>query len=203
MRGGLSRNWQRLLMDNDAHTRTLTRFVRGGGTTKMESLSFQSGLSSSSPFLVVLIAWVLGTGKQDLYCTGKALSVQKRRQARGGISSATQTGEGLADHVTSASHPLTLYTNVEKTPKQINLQPTHHLKCALIKQAESSSDFFCFCAPQSSPLEKNPSQTNSGLHQGFPQTSAHSSTLFYPMCHSFACRHSPTDMYSSVIKTFR
>lgn len=79
----------------------------------MASLSCLSGLSSSL-FLAVFTAWVLGTGKQDLYCTGKALSVQKRRQARGGISSATQTGEGLADHVTSPALTYQQYIQTHK-----------------------------------------------------------------------------------------
>lgn len=192
MRGGLSLIWQRLVMDKDAHTHTHTLEK----WTKWRVCHF--GVASPPhPSWSFSLPECSAQGNRICTVQEKLYLCKKPRQARGGISSATQTGEGLADHVTSPSHTPTLYPNAKK--KNINLQPTYQLHCMNYTVRELV--WLRFCAPQSSPLEKNPSQTNSGLHQGFPQTSAHSSALFYPMCHSFACRHSPTDTYSSVIIT--
>lgn len=40
------------------------------------------------------------------------------------------------------------------------------------------------------PLERSPNQTNTGLHQGFPQTSAHFSPLAF-----FSLKHTNTHTY--------
>lgn len=126
-------------------------------------------------------------GNRIFYCTGKALSVPHegrlevefplpfRQQKDRPITSFTTIAPtyGQARSNTHSKQPLTLSWYSFIAPKsvaslpQLNLSPQHDDK-TLANVSPTLSG-----AREKQPLERSPSQTNTGLHQGFPQTSTH------------------------------
>lgn len=150
--------------------------------------------SSFSPSWSFLLPLLLQTGKQDFLLYRKGFISATWRQARGGISSAIQAIEGQPDHVI-------YYTQAEsnahsKHPRRENpeLVLFPDLTCHLSTMTKCWRTWARRCLggggpKRSSPLERRPSQTNTGLHQGFPQTSTHFSVpamgfLFFSLKHT-------------------
>lgn len=136
-------------------------------------------------FRVIPTALSLHTGKQDFLLYRKGFISATWRQARGGISSAIQAIVRQTDHVIYNScarkhadsinlkHPLTrswysfVALEILASLSQFNLSPEPYDKMLADVSPMLSG------ARENQPLEQSPSQTNTGLHQGFPQTSTH------------------------------
>ena len=100
------------------------------------------------------------------------------RQARGGISSAIQAIEGQPDHVIYYTQAESNAHSKHPRREKPGASPFPDLTCHLSMMTKCSRTRARRCLvgggpERSSPLERSPSQTNTGLHQGFPQTSTH------------------------------
>lgn len=156
-------------------------------------------------FLIIPTALLVHTGKQDFLLYRKGFISATWRQARGGISSVIQAREGQTDHVTyytetcnhtglikytlqTVSHTHSSYSFLAHTTQaslfQFKMSPEHNDKML------GSVNPMLSGAQEEQCLEQNPSQTNTGLHQSFPQTSTHFSVpvlgffFFLPQTHT-------------------